>query len=58
MLAIILVQGGSKSIRRKNVVNLSGKPLIAWTIETALHSPSLDRLIVSTDDKEIAAVAQ
>jgi len=56
-LAIVPARGGSKSIPRKNIVPVAGKPLIAWTIEIALAAPVLDRVIVSTDDPEIADVA-
>lgn len=56
-LAIIPARGGSKGIPRKNIKNLLDKPLIAWTIEQALLSKNIDRVIVSTDDKEIAEVA-
>lgn len=58
VLGIIPARGGSKSIPRKNICSLAGKPLIAWTIETALSCKALDRVIVSTDDQEIASVAQ
>jgi CMP-N-acetylneuraminic acid synthetase len=58
VLAVIPARGGSKSIPRKNIKLLAGKPLIAWTIETARQSQSLSRVIVSTDDDEIAQVAQ
>jgi N-acylneuraminate cytidylyltransferase len=57
-LAIIPARGGSKGIPRKNVLPLAGKPLIAWTIEAAKAARRLDRVVVSTDDAEIAAVAQ
>ncbi len=57
-LAIIPARGGSKGIPRKNVKDLGGKPLIAWTIEAALNADVFDRIIVSTDDEEIAAVAK
>lgn len=56
-LAIIPARGGSKGIPRKNIKNIAGKPLIAWSIEQALASQSIDRVIVSTDDDEIADVA-
>ena len=56
--ALIPARGGSKTVPRKNIRLLFGKPLIAWTIETALMAPSLDRVIVSTDDPEIAEVAR
>jgi len=58
ILAIIPARGGSKSIPRKNIKLLAGKPLIAWTIEAALQSHSLNRVIVSTDDEEIAGVSR
>ena len=57
VLAIIPARGGSKSIPRKNIKPLGGKPLIAYTIEEALKSKYIDRIILSTDDKEIAKVA-
>ncbi len=58
MLAIIPARGGSKGIPGKNIKPLCGKPLIAYTIEAAQAAHSIDRLILSTDDEEIAAVAQ
>lgn len=48
-LAIIPARGGSKGIPRKNIKELDGKPPIAYTIEAALNSKTLDRIIVSTD---------
>ncbi|MDD5006802.1 MAG: acylneuraminate cytidylyltransferase family protein [Syntrophorhabdaceae bacterium] len=58
ILAVITARGGSKGLPRKNIKPLLGKPLIAWTIEKALASNYLDRIIVSTDDKEIAEIAK
>lgn len=58
IIALITARGGSKSIPKKNIAPLAGKPLIAWTIKTALQSTALSRVIVSTDDEEIARVAQ
>lgn len=58
ILGLITARGGSKSIFRKNLKILAGKPLIAWTIEEALKSRLLDRLILSSDDAEIIATAQ
>ena len=58
MLAIIPARGGSKGIPRKNIKMLCGKPLIAHSIEAALACSSIDRVIVSTDDEEIAKVAR
>ncbi len=57
ILGIIPARGGSKSIPRKNLKLLGGKPLIAWSIESALKS-KLSRVVVTTDDEEIAAVAK
>ena len=58
ILGLIPARGGSKGLPRKNIKPLLGKPLIAWTIEEALASKYLDRLIVSTDDKEIAEISK
>ena len=58
ILAVIPARGGSKGIPRKNIKNLGGKPLIAWTIECAQKSKYLDRIVVSTEDEEIAQVAK
>ena len=57
ILAIIPARGGSKGIPRKNIKDLAGKPLIAWTIQAAQESRALDRIIVSTDDEEISQVS-
>ena len=57
ILGLIPARGGSKSIPRKNIALLHGKPLIAYTCEAALKSTFLNRIMVSTDDKEIADVA-
>ncbi|MGA1868174.1 MAG: cytidylyltransferase domain-containing protein [bacterium] len=57
-LAIIPARGGSKGIPRKNLTLLAGKPLLAHTIECARNSKSINRVIVSTDDRDIAEVAQ
>lgn len=56
--AIIPARGGSKGIPRKNVRSLAGKPMIAYIIEAARRVSALDRVIVSTDDHEIAVVAE
>ncbi|MFJ7917863.1 MULTISPECIES: cytidylyltransferase domain-containing protein [unclassified Lysinibacillus] len=58
VLAIIPARGGSKGVPRKNIKELAGKPLIAWTIEEAKKSKYIDRIIVSSEDKEILQVAQ
>jgi CMP-N-acetylneuraminic acid synthetase len=57
-VAIVPARGGSKSIPRKNVKLLDGVPLLAYSIEAGLSARSVDRVIVSTDDEEIAAVAR
>ncbi|MFH6597912.1 cytidylyltransferase domain-containing protein [Ectopseudomonas khazarica] len=57
ILGLITARGGSKGIPRKNLVHVGGKPLIGWTIEAARNSELLDRIVLSTDDEEIAAVA-
>lgn len=57
-LAIIPARGGSKRLPGKNIRMLCGKPLIAWTIEAALKSGVLDRVVVSTDDEEIRLVSE
>lgn len=57
-LAVIPARGGSKRIPRKNVKPFCGKPIIAWSIEAALGSGCFDKVTVSTDDEEIAAVAR
>ena len=56
-IAIIPARGGSKRIPRKNIKEFHGKPIIAYSIEAALLSGCFDKVIVSTDDKEIAEVA-
>lgn len=56
--ALIPARGGSKGIPRKNIKPIAGKPLIAWTIESALRSSLLDAVVVSTEDEEIAEVAR
>lgn len=57
VLAIIPARGGSKGLPGKNIKELCGKPLIAWTIEKALKSRHLDEVMFSTDSEEIAKVA-
>ena len=53
ILALIPARGGSKSIKKKNIVDLAGKPLVAYSIETAKASRLISRVVVSTDDTEI-----
>jgi CMP-N-acetylneuraminic acid synthetase len=57
-LAIIPARGGSKRVPQKNIRMLHGKPLIAYTIESALAACSIDRLVVSTEDQTIAEIAK
>ena len=57
-LAIIPARGGSKRIPRKNIRDFLGKPIITYSIETALHSGLFEEIMVSTDDKEIAEIAE
>lgn len=56
-LAVIPARGGSKRIPRKNLKPFAGRPIIAWTIEAARESGLFERILVSTDDPEIAAMA-
>jgi N-acylneuraminate cytidylyltransferase len=58
VLALVPARGGSKGLPRKNVLDLAGRPLIAWTLAAAQDSGYVDRCVVSTDDAEIAAVAR
>jgi len=57
-LAIIPARGGSKRLPRKNVMDFGGRPMLAWSIEAALEARLFDRVIVSTDDLEIAETAR
>lgn len=57
ILGLVPARGGSKGIPQKNRVQLAGKPLLAWTLEAARQSGMFERLIVSTDAQEIAALA-
>jgi len=56
-IAIIPARGGSKRIPRKNIKSFAGKPMIVWSIEAAMAAGLFDRILVSTDDEEIAQVA-
>jgi len=58
VLAVIPARCGSKGLPRKNIRNLCGKPLIAWTIEEAKKSNYIDKIIVSTEDREIANISK
>jgi CMP-N,N'-diacetyllegionaminic acid synthase len=58
VIAVIPARGGSKSVPGKNIRPLGGRPLLAWSIEVAQQVSEIDRIIVSTDDAEIAAVGR
>jgi N-acylneuraminate cytidylyltransferase len=58
ILAIIPARGGSKGIPKKNIVEISGKPLISYSIEVAKKSNLIDKVIVSTDNDEIAEISK
>lgn len=57
-IAVIPARGGSKRIPRKNIREFCGKPMIAWSIETAIKSGCFDEVTVSTDDAEIAQIGR
>ena len=57
-IAVIPARGGSKRIPKKNIREFAGKPIIAWPIEVALASQLFDKIIVSTDDDEIANIVE
>jgi CMP-N,N'-diacetyllegionaminic acid synthase len=58
VVAVIPARGGSKSVPGKNIRPLGGRPLLAWSIDTARQVSEIDRIIVSTDDAEIASVGR
>ena len=57
-IAVIPARGGSKRIPRKNIKAFCGKPMIAWSIQAAIESKCFEKIIVSTDDQEIAEIAR
>ncbi len=57
-IAIILARGGSKRLPRKNVLPLGGRPILAWSVSAAIDARCFERVVVSTDDAEIAALAR
>lgn len=57
-IAIILARGGSKRLPRKNLLDFGGKPMLAWSVAAALESGLFDKVLVSTDDAEIAEVGK
>lgn len=58
ILAIIPARGGSKRIKQKNIKDFHGKPLIAWAIKAALKSKSIDKVVVTSEDKKIVKIAK
>ena len=58
VLAVIPARGGSKGLKNKNIKVIAGKPLISWTIDAALKSKYIDKVIVSTDSKEIEKISK
>jgi CMP-N-acetylneuraminic acid synthetase len=58
ILAVIPARGGSKGIKRKNIRELAGKPLLVYSIEAALKSKYIDKVVVSTEDNSIAEIAK
>lgn len=57
VLCLICARGGSKGVPKKNIKPLGGRPLIVWSIRTALQCSFIDRVVISTDSKEIANIA-
>ena len=57
-IAVIPARSGSKGLKNKNIIDLCGKPLMAWSIEAALESQQFERVIVSTDSEEYAGIAR
>ena len=58
VIAVVPARGGSKSVPGKNIRPLGGKPLLAWSIDVARQVSEIDRIIVSTDDAQIASVGR
>ena len=58
LTALIPARGGSKGVPRKNIRNLAGRPLISYSIAACKSSSLIDRVVVSTDDEEIAKIAK
>lgn len=58
ILGVICARGGSTGVPGKNIMPIAGKPLIGWAVETALSDPRITDVVISTDDKKIADVAQ
>ena len=58
VLAVILARGGSKRLPNKNILNLVGKPMIAWSIEAGLNSKYIDKVVVSSDSDKILTISK
>ena len=58
VIAVVSARGGSKGIPKKNIKKLNGKPLITYTLKTLLKVKSIDKVVVSTDDKKILQVVK
>ena len=58
VVAVVPARGGSRQVPRKNIADVYGRPLIAWTVDAGLRAASIDRVVVSTDDEEIAEAAR
>ena len=58
IVAIIPARGGSKGIPNKNIINIAGKPLLSWSIESAQKSRLINKVVVSSDSPKILSVAQ
>ena len=58
VIGVIPARGGSKGVHRKNIKELAGKPLIQYTIDEAKKSDNINRVIVSTEDDEIAQISR
>lgn len=58
VIAVIPARGGSKGLPRKNVLDVGGKPMLAWSVEAARRSRYVDRVVLTTDDQEIAEIGK
>ena len=58
IIALIPARGGSKGIPRKNIIDVGGKPLVAWSIEASLNSKYVTKTVVSSEDKEILDISK
>ena len=58
LIVLVLARGGSKRLKKKNILNLNKKPLLTWTLKFAKKLPYISNILVSTDDKKIARIAK